>query len=265
MLVAFVATSGLVERVAFKVAVEKVADSEVFYSPYLTARLIADGPGYAFLEENCPDPTIQTCALYDALQLSNNPRRLTASHIAFESDPDIGSFKRMSEEDQQRVGADQFDFFVSVMKSRPIAMTLAIFKNAFDQAQMYKINQTIPSATMVTRVESYPNMPPGTFVEGRLTREQSWTNWVYYGHSALYSASLFFITVLLIWPGALPGRLRVMTLMILFGILVNALICGGLSQPADRYGARVIWLLPFMATVLVLFRGAVSREKGPQS
>jgi hypothetical protein len=36
------------------------------------------------------------------------------------------------------------------------------------------------------------------------------------------------------------------------GILVNALVCGGISQPATRYGARVIWLLPMLATLLAL-------------
>ncbi len=41
--------------------------------------------------------------------------------------------------------------------------------------------------------------------------------------------------------------------MLLFGILANALVCGGISQPATRYGARVIWLLPLAATILVLF------------
>jgi hypothetical protein len=32
----------------------------------------------------------------------------------------------------------------------------------------------------------------------------------------------------------------------------NALICGGLSAPHPRYGARIMWLLPLAALVLAM-------------
>jgi hypothetical protein len=35
--------------------------------------------------------------------------------------------------------------------------------------------------------------------------------------------------------------------VVLLGILANALICGVLASPYDRFQARVIWLLPLMA------------------
>ena len=40
-----------------------------------------------------------------------------------------------------------------------------------------------------------------------------------------------------------------LAIMVLLGILANALVCGGISQPSTRYGARVIWLLPLMVTI----------------
>jgi hypothetical protein len=69
----------------------------------------------------------------------------------------------------------------------------------------------------------------------------------------LYLVSLTVTAVLLFWPRRVPGRIKALIVMLLFGILANALICGGISQPATRYGARVIWLLPLGATILVLF------------
>jgi hypothetical protein len=36
-----------------------------------------------------------------------------------------------------------------------------------------------------------------------------------------------------------------------FGIVVNALICGSFSALHDRYEARVIWLVPLLAIVLL--------------
>lgn len=37
----------------------------------------------------------------------------------------------------------------------------------------------------------------------------------------------------------------------LFGIVLNAAVMGALSGPFDRFQARVIWLLPFAASVLL--------------
>jgi fructose-specific phosphotransferase system IIC component len=45
----------------------------------------------------------------------------------------------------------------------------------------------------------------------------------------------------------------------LIGILVNAAVCGILSGPHDRYSARVAWLLPF-AALLILVRPRESRR-----
>jgi hypothetical protein len=38
-----------------------------------------------------------------------------------------------------------------------------------------------------------------------------------------------------------------LTLFLLAAVLGNALICGALSGPHPRYGARIIWLLPVAA------------------
>jgi len=44
--------------------------------------------------------------------------------------------------------------------------------------------------------------------------------------------------------------------LVVLGVLTNALVCGALSTPYDRYQARVVWLLPLLA-FMVSFAGAV--------
>jgi hypothetical protein len=53
---------------------------------------------------------------------------------------------------------------------------------------------------------------------------------------------------LLVW-GAWRGQglTLAFVLFLLAAVLGNALICGGLSAPHPRYGARIIWLLPVSA------------------
>ena len=54
VLIGLAAGGALVERVAFRITVAVVEQSEVVYQPFLTARLIVDGPGMAYLTDVCP-------------------------------------------------------------------------------------------------------------------------------------------------------------------------------------------------------------------
>jgi hypothetical protein len=52
------------------------------------------------------------------------------------------------------------------------------------------------------------------------------------------------------WPG--QGLALAFVLFLLAAVLGNALICGGLSAPHPRYGARIIWLFPVAALLCSL-------------
>lgn len=80
-------------------------------------------------------------------------------------------------------------------------------------------------------------------------------------HAAIYAASILALAGLLIAPRGLPAPARIFGAMILAGILANALVCGGISQPATRYGARVAWLLPLTAVLLLLIRLQLRLER----
>ena len=48
----------------------------------------------------------------------------------------------------------------------------------------------------------------------------------------------------------LPWRSKQLVILVIFGVLLNA-VTGPISEPAPRYGARVMWLIPLMAFLLV--------------
>lgn len=52
------------------------------------------------------------------------------------------------------------------------------------------------------------------------------------------------------WRG--QGLALALALFVLAAVLGNALICGGLSAPHPRYGARIMWLLPVAAAMQIL-------------
>ena len=56
---------------------------------------------------------------------------------------------------------------------------------------------------------------------------------------------LSLVLVLIVWKrGKLSTPERDLALLIMVGLIANAVIFGGLSAPVDRYQSRIAWLLP---------------------
>ncbi|MCA0271494.1 MAG: hypothetical protein LCH69_05425 [Proteobacteria bacterium] len=244
---------GFAEQSMLRTAAKEVAHSEVVIKPYITARMIQDGPGYRYLEKTCPNAHVPTCKLYDALQLSDDPYRLTADHIVFERSARLGSFRLLEPEDQKIVADSQIRFFFAVLRDAPFDTSFAFIKNTLIQSRWVSVEMTLPDDAIVAQNAGVTGLFLGEFEQGRLSRNLDWFGPVTTMQLMLYAVSLVVSAVLLFWPGRVPVRIKALVLVLLLGILVNALVCGGISQPATRFGARVIWLLPLGATILVMF------------
>jgi len=245
------------QQAAFRAVAAKAAHAEVTILPFLTARLIQDGPGQTWLAARCPDAGVATCLLWAELQKSDDPYRLTASHIVFEKGERLGSFQHLSEADRAAVSRDQIAFAKSVVRAYPFAVAGAFLHNVGLQFTRVSVVMTLPSDTVVGANTSVTEAMGGPLAIGRLGWPAPWADPLTRAQSALYAAALGFVLALVVLPGALPREMRLFVLMILAGILANAAVCGGISQPSDRYGSRVIWLLPFTA---VLAGGVASRR-----
>lgn len=249
------------QQLTFRVIAAQAAQSDVVIKPFITARLIQDGPGYDWLEEHCPDATIPSCPLWDALQLSKDPYRLTASHIVFETSKRLGSFRLMSEADQKQVADAQVGFFKDVLREMPAAVTWAFVVNTFKQSAMVSVDMTLPTQQITERNASVTGTLSGPLTLGRLSETRSeWLDPVVRMQKTYYAAALVMTLALLLSRG-LPQGLRIFGMMVLLGILANAFVCGGISQPATRYGARVVWLVPFLAALLLQWTMRASEER----
>ncbi|MEZ5778804.1 MAG: hypothetical protein R3E44_10625 [Paracoccaceae bacterium] len=252
-LVLLIVGLGFSEQSILRSAARAISDSEVVIKPYITARLIEDGPGLDYLEEHCPDDAIPTCRLYTALGWSSDPWRITASHIVFETSVRLGSFRLMTPEDQKIVADNQVSFFFRVLRDRPLATVYAFARNVFVQSGWVSVEMTIPTERIIWQNSKVTGLLTGEFSHGRITRDPDWLGVVTPLQQALYLVSLVVIVALLLLPRRAPGEIKALVIMLILGILANAMVCGGISQPSTRYGARVIWLLPLAATILGIF------------
>ncbi len=249
---------GFAEIKSYSFAAQEVAGQDVIVPPFLTARIIEDGPGYTYLQENCPEVGIATCALAEALTWSDDPFRLTAAHIAFETTEQLGSYKLMTPENQRLVSAEQHAFYLRVFAAYPLEVITAVLRNTMIQTTDVSIRMTIPDDTTMSMVlrTTDPDIDFGT-----LPTSRDWIETVDRVHAVIYLISLAAILLLVVWPGRATRQIRVFAGLVLIAILINAFVCGAVSQPAPRYGARVAWLLPFLATVMVLV--AFAPRKAP--
>ncbi|MCB2117083.1 MAG: hypothetical protein KDE00_12490, partial [Rhodobacteraceae bacterium] len=250
---AIIVGMGFAEQSMLRTAAKSVSGSEVVIKPYITARLIQDGPGLKYLETHCPDAAIASCKLYEALQWSDDPYRITATHIVFETSPRLGSFRLMTPEDQRAVADDQIPFFFEVLKDQPVATVMAFAKNMFIQSGWIGVDLTLTTDKILAEHEGVTGLGLSSFSHGRLTQDRGWYQPVTIWHGTLYLVSLSVILGLILLPRRVPGEVKAFALMVLFGLLVNALVCGGISQPSTRYGARVVWLLPMIAVFMMMF------------
>jgi hypothetical protein len=72
---------------------------------------------------------------------------------------------------------------------------------------------------------------------------------------ALIAMALLPLIVLGAWRGKIPPDIGELAAAVALTLLGNAFICGALSNPHDRYGARVIWLA-VLVVILALARAA---------
>ncbi len=251
-LCAVLVVGGLGERLIFSSAVGSIRHTQVVYLPFLTARLIEDGPGRDYLAARCPDPNFATCALQEQLERPGDRHfRFDAPVILFSADENDGSYALLAPDLRARVAAEQLEFGLLTFASAPLAVVGALVSNTIDQLRLTSIDMTIPTPDMVGSIFSRPSYLSADHADGRLLGpDREWIVWVSTLHTAVYLGSLLCLLFVL-RRSETPEPLRLLILTVLLGIVVNAFVCGAISEPASRYGARVSFLLPLTLALAV--------------
>jgi hypothetical protein len=251
-LVVLLLGGGLAERAALGLAIEKILHKRVLYMPFLTARLIDDGPGFALLQERCPDPDYPTCALYSVLLMSDDPARFDAPNILFARNPRVASFAILPESEKEAVANAQTGFVMDVLVTRPGDVLASVARNTLTQLVATRVDMTIPTESMGGLAAALSPAFPTSLADGGLVRgDRGWLDSLATFHQAVYALSAAVVAAGLVVPRLLTG-FRPFLAMCVIGILANAVVCGAVSEPADRYGARVAFLLPELAGLVLL-------------
>ena len=228
--------------------------------PFLTARLLADGPGHAYLRHACA-----AGEKYTLCRFVNKP--LADSEDILWSDlPATGVFMLSDYPTRVRLEEQEGRFVLGTLGYAPLAQAAASLKNWGRQLGMVYVDDPVrdPAYYLTDpywRQTNLPVMlaqiercgPKHDRCRSRLTvaASKSW-------HGAVAVIAVAAALAALVWrrrtARPLSRRLVAATAFLLLAVVVNAAVCGILSGPFARYQARIVWLVPLAALMLVAAR-----------
>jgi hypothetical protein len=213
------------------------------HPPFLTARIIVDGPGRLFLEQHCGEVKFAIC---------EDVHNLPDSTDSFLWDSN-GIWANASDEKQVQLRQQEIPFFLATLRAYPRDQISKSAANFWNQLTTFGIEDLGSSDWVLKQFDTVLPSGRSRYVQSPQGRDalafdffmfiQKWT--------VIASLIVFATFALYLWRHR-PPRIRGLAGVISFTIVFNAFVTGVLSGPEERYQARVIWLLPLLACVLLL-------------
>lgn len=275
---------GLAAALAVEAAVvaahARLSDRPLLTRPHVTANLVDRGPGTAYLQRACPEAGFVLCDHLD---------RLPIFWIAFlfETDPEHGMFAALGPAERQALSAEHGRFVRAVIADDPgDFLRFAVGALGAQLVRFGAADAVIGVHSIVDIAALLPPQLGHALADSGVMRHHdavmSGLDAATLGLVALSLAVLLTAglrhhlpaggpaassdfhangpSASLAKAAALPGPVVGLVWVILAGIVANAAVCGILAAPYDRFQARVIWLLPLAALMLL----TISRSPAPR-
>lgn len=252
---------GALSVAAFNAAVTQALGQPPVSPPFLSARLTDAGPGTAYLNERCGDPdvTFVLCRYRDRLPLPSD-------NFLWNENPATGVYQVFDDAERARVSREDLPFFFTVLAHDPVALIGVSLKSFAEQLVSFDLagfNLTPEEAGQLH--DKYPSAIAQSIQETLAARQAMPLTPVIVLTIAATVASLAAIVLAFAAgrrykpPYAQPGGSWL--LLVLFGAVANAFICGAMSGPHGRYQMRLIWLLPVAAVAVLPPRSAQNPKR----
>ena len=237
----------------FTATVVRVYQATPLRPPFLSARLIDDGPGYDYLVEHCAEQDFALCQFLEQLPQHSDT-------ILWSKDPKTGVYALADDETKRALSDEQFDFALAVLKDRPLEQLAASLTRFGEQLRWFGLEEFQYFPSLRATLDSW-------FSGKSKARIQQTA--LYTGEFLLLSVNILtkFIVILSIFHLAnlaysrrqdAPGKhdelrqgFTIFAVLCALAILGNAAVAGILSTPHSRYQARVIWLLPMLSAIVI--------------
>jgi hypothetical protein len=224
--------------------ITRIAGEKPLRFPLIEARLIEDGPGTNYLRATCPESHFTLCEYVNQFPLTTNT-------FLFGTEPGRSVYEMASYEKRSALSAEQFRFLLAVLRYDPVGVVKAGLRNFTAQLLDFKLsNFRYGQNIKAGMARTFPLQ-----VVAQMSAEAAYQGTMPVETLTAIEYILVLVCViylLLVFSKLAPGRnsgdqLKGIFCWALAGILLNAAICGGISEDESRYQARVIWLIPLIA------------------
>jgi hypothetical protein len=248
--------SGFLGELAFSYGIWHEIGADPVRPPFIMARVIADGPGYQFLQKNCATKPYVIC---------NYIGRLPTPSGAFlwSMDPNEGIFSVADLATRRALSSEQASFVFDVFRSDPSGLITSAARNLIRQLLRVGLNEFFPDQQ---QLQSFKGKLPEFYFNKLLRSPIIFRDWILALGNDWYSIIYFMSMIVLVVTCALGPFVQarkelnffpihqwfyVLTIAIM-GVIFNAAICGVLSEPAPRYQTRVSWIPSFILALLIV-------------
>jgi hypothetical protein len=216
-------------------------------------RMLQDGIVNKYLDEHCPDPHLRLCAYKD--QLPRDADKWFWGSPLFNK---LGRFDGLGNEMETIATRSLVDYPGLQFETALIATGRQLIDVHTGEGVLAWVMHTYGIIERYT-----PQLAPAMHAARQQRYELSFKaiNDVHYP-LALFCMALLPVLVLLSWRGAVAAEIGEFAVTCVLALLANAFVCGALSDPHDRYGARMVWLAGF--TVAMAFAYALDRRRRAQ-
>jgi hypothetical protein len=241
LLIAAAVAAGAAGFVILDVAASRITGRVAISPPFLLARVIEDGPGTSYLREACATERYAVCRFVDRMPIQE-------TDFLWSRAPDVGVWYVVSPEERVRIANEQYTIVLRSFLYAPLAELSAIAGNFGQQVVHFGVEEFEVDDSLRSFVAtSFGGAIANAFMNSRIVARGINLSALSILHYVVVVAS---VVLLALRFRTLEPDLRATILIVLAGMLLNALVTGAISTPDHRFQARVIWLLPALATLV---------------
>jgi hypothetical protein len=206
-------------------------------------RMLQDGIVTRYLRDHCPQEPLKLCPYRDRLPASADA--FLWGNSMFNT---LGRFKGMADEMGFIVNHSLADYPLWQAEAAVVATAQQLVHVATGEGSIGWIPHTYGI------IERYI---PAQLKAMRAAHQQHWdinftaVNWLHIPVALVSMLAVFGLLASSIWRRRLDD-LGLLAATVSLALLGNAVVCGVISGPHDRYGARLVWVATFTALIAVV-------------
>ncbi len=214
--------------------------------PHLSARIATSPEGREVLAEHCQNLDLVICRYEKQVQTAD------WVEFMFSREPEVGVFARAPFAERYALVDEQLALVLLVARERPAAFATRQLRDVGRQLTHIDLNDYKVSLKTLPEVLAEPLLgkvrSTRSFRDAGQVLEQ-----IAQINLAVTLSSLVFLLVTLggRFYARRPSEAETMALLLLFGTVLNAIVCALLAGVYDRFQARAIWLVPLAAALVV--------------